>query len=96
MYASEAPTQQCYRRRLLVTGWQCTRELRASTWELPVKGHLEWLTELMWNRECRERCKKWSCLHVAEDRLSLFLIDEESRAQKPSLLLRPALLIGSK
>src|SRR5258706_16105681 len=31
MYASEASTQQCYRRRLLVTGWQCTRELRAST-----------------------------------------------------------------
>jgi hypothetical protein len=31
-------------------------------------------------------------LHVAED-LRLCLIDEESRAQKPSLLLRPALLV---
>jgi hypothetical protein len=46
---------------------------------------------LAWNRERRERCKKWSCLHVAKDRLNLSLIDEESRAQKPSLLLRPAL-----
>ena len=35
-------------------------------------------------------------LHVAENRLSLFLIDEENRAQKPSLLLRPAYWIGSK
>ena len=28
------------------------------------------------NRERRERCKKWSCLHLAEDRMSLFLIGD--------------------